>query len=130
MSLSLISKLKTLVEEGVSKERIEVCEDAVAEEIEKYIKEDNFYELPTNEIMKIIGKSEIGDIDILCELISIMHVNKGEDSTLLLNVIKREEATLEECIKILSKFEQCQLCQRTSELFKNDKEFPDMDYEY
>ena len=128
--MSMISKLKTLVEEGVSKERIEVCEDAVAEDIEKYVKEDIFYELPINKILKIIGKSDIGDIEVLCELISRMCVNKGEDSTLLLNVIKREEATLEECIKILSKFEQCQLCQRTSELFKNDKEFPDMDYEY
>ena len=43
MSLSLISKLKTLVEEGGSKKKIEVCEDVVAEEIEKYVKEEHFY---------------------------------------------------------------------------------------
>ena len=58
-----------------------------------------------------------------------MSKRKGEESTLLLNVIKSEEATLEECIKILSKFEHSQICQRTSELFYKDKDLPERDYE-
>ena len=59
-----------------------------------------------------------------------MSESKGEESTLLLNVIKREEASLDECIKILSKFECCPLCQRTSELINEDKRFPERDYEH
>ena len=130
MSLSLISKLKTLVEEGGSKKKIEAYEDVVVEEIEKYVKEESFYELPTNEILKIVVKSEIGDIDVLCELVSRTRSKKRGESTLLLNVIKREEATLEECIKILSTFKQCPICQLTSELFNGDKKMPERDYEH
>ena len=58
-----------------------------------------------------------------------MLAKKGEESTLLLNVIKREEAVLEECIKILSKFEHSQICKRTSELFNKDKELLERDIE-
>ena len=130
MSFSTITELKTLIEKGKRTKKVEACEDVVAEEIEKYVKEDSFYELPTNEILKIVIKSEIDDIDVLCELISRMRSKKRGESTLLLNVIKREEATLEECIKILSTFKQCPICKHMNELFKNDKEFPDMDYEY
>ena len=133
MSLSLISKLKTLVEESGSKEIMEGYEDVISEEIEKYVKEEKFYELPTNEIFQIIGKSDIGDIgdiDFLCEVISKIHKKKGKESTLLLNVVKREEATLEECIKILSTFEQCPICQRTCELFNEDKDLPERDFEH
>ena len=126
-SSSLISKLKTLIEEGGSKDIIEEYEDVVAEEIEKFVKEESFYELPTNEILKIIGKSEIGDVELLCEVISRMIESKGGESTLLLNVIKIEEATLEECIKILSKFKHSQICQRTSKLFNEDNALPERD---
>ena len=118
---SLISKLKSLIEEGCNKKKVEAYEDVVVDEIEEYVEEEVFYELPTNEIMKIIGKSEIGNIDVLCDFISRMNANKGEESTLLLNVIKREDATLEECVKILSKFQHSPLCQRTNELFNEEK---------
>ena len=128
MSRSLISKLKTLLEDGGRKEKIEGYEDVIIEEIEEYVKKDDFYELPTNEILKIIGKSKIEDIELLYELIFRMRVNKGEESTLLLNVIKREETTFKECIRILSKFTQSPLLQRTSELFSENKSLPERDY--
>ena len=79
--------------------------------------------------MKIVEKSEIEDAELLCELVSRMNVSKGEESTLLLNVIKSEEATLEECVKILSKFKRSQICQRMFELFSGDKDLPEKDYE-
>ena len=127
---SLISKLKGLIEEGGNEKKIEAYEEVIVEEIEEYVKKELFYILPTNEIMKIIGKSEIGDVDALCEFISRMNANKGEESTLLLNVIKREDATLEECVKILSKFEHSPLCQRTNELFSEEKNLPERDFEH
>ena len=130
MSLNVIPKLKALIEKGGPKKKIEAYEDVIVEEIEEFIGEESFFELPTNEILKIIGKSENEDVEFLCELISKMSENKGEESTLLLNVIKKEEATLEECIEILSKFEHCPLCQRLGEVFNEYKEMPRIDYKY
>ena len=129
MNLSLVSKLKKIIEEGVNKERIRRFEDVIIESIDEFVKEDVFYELPTNEILKIIKKSEIENAELLYEIISRMCAIKGEDSTLLLNIIKREEAPLEECLKFLSKFEYCQLCQRTTELLKEEKDLPERDFE-
>ena len=128
-SSSLISKLKAHIEKGGNKKKTDAYEEAVVEGIEKFAKEESFYELPTNEILKIIGKSEIEDIKLLCEVVSRMSENKGEESTLLLNVIKSEDATLEECIKILSKFKHSQICRRTSKLFNEDKDLPERDFE-
>ena len=94
------------------------------------MKEECFYELPTNEILKIVGKSNFEDLELLYVFIPRMLAMKGEESTLLLNVIKMEEATLEECIKILSKFKHSQICKRTSELFNEDKELLERDFEH
>ena len=129
MSSCLISKLKTLIREGGSKDEIEKIKDAIAEEIEENVKEESFYELPTNEILEIIGKCEIENLELLCGAISRMRTKKGKESTLLLNVIKREEATLDECIIILSMFKHSQLCKRTSELFNEEKKLPERDFE-
>ena len=100
MSSSLITKLKKLIEEGGSEEDVEALEDAVAYEIEKFVKEECFYELPTNEILKIVEKSNIADVESHCELVSRMSASKGRESALLQNVIGRKGLTIEECIKI------------------------------
>ena len=126
----MISRLSTLLNEGGTKDKIETCEDIIAEEIIEYTKEDSFYELPTNEILKIIGKSCIENAEIIFNIIIKMRENKGEESTLLLNVIKKEEATLEECINILSKFEHCPLCRRMNELCQENRKLPELDYEH
>ena len=59
MSKSLIAQLKTLIERKCNKEEYEEHEDLIIEEIGKFIDEEKFYELPTNEILKIISKSNI-----------------------------------------------------------------------
>ena len=74
----MISRLKDLTEKGLVNDEVEELEDIIAEEIEKHVKEESFYELPTNEISKIIKKSEIGDDVLLCDVISKMNKNKGE----------------------------------------------------
>ena len=125
----MISKLSTLIENGGSKEKIEQYEDAIAKKIEKYAKRGSFYKLPTKEILKIIGKSEINDIELLCELISMMRTSKRDESTLLLNVINIEEASLEECIQIFSEFVYCPLCKRISEIMEYDKDMVERDFE-
>ena len=101
MSKSLYSKLKKFLKEGGSEGKVEECENSIIDEIEKHIKDDYFYSLPTEEILKIISKSNIEDVELLCELIYRMSEIKGEDAVLLLNYIKREES-LDVYIKILS----------------------------
>ena len=117
MSKELISELKTLLNEGGNKEKIEELEEVIEEDIEEYVEEELFYELPTKEILKIIDKSNIEDIELISTIITRMRENKQEESTLLLNVIKSNETTLDECIQILSKFEHCPICKRTNNLF-------------
>ena len=130
MNLRFISTLRNLVETGGHEETVEEYEDIVVERIKEFVREESFYDLPTNEILKIIGACNIEDIRLLCELASRMSANKGEESALLLNVIKSDEATLEECIRILSRFKQCPLCQRTGRLFNEDRELTERDFEH
>ena len=125
-----LKKLITLLNEGGNKDRIEGYKEVLIDSIDETIKEENFYKLPTNEILEIIGKSELDDVELLCKLISNMNQNKGKKSALLLNVIESKKATFEECIQIISKFEQCPICIRTGELFSENVNLPETDYEH
>ena len=56
MSSALISKLKTLLEKGGSEKKVEAYEDVIIEDVNEFLGEEHFYELPTNEIIKIVKK--------------------------------------------------------------------------
>ena len=122
MSRKLISKLAALLNEGGKKDKIETCEELIADDIENYIEEKLLFELPTNEILKIVDKSNIENVEQICSIISKMSETKKEESILLLNVIKANEKTFEECLEIISKFDFSPICRRTSELFKENEE--------
>ena len=126
----VISKIKNITEGYGDKKKLETYEDYAAEHINDYINKKSFYELPTNEILTIIEKSEIREIELIWCAISKMRRSKGNESTLLLNVIKKEDATFEECIKTLSKFEQCQFCRRANELYEDEKNLPVRDFRH
>ena len=129
MSKSLIAQLKTLIERKCNEEEYEEHEYLIIEEIEKLIKEEQFYELPTNEILKIINKSTFADVNQLYDLVANMSASKGEESILLLNVINCDDMTLKDCTTIISKFKKCKFCQRTYQVFKENEEMPEIDYE-
>ena len=126
----VISKLSKLLYEGETGEKIESYEDLIIEEIEKHVKDASFYSLPTEEIVRIIEKSSINDAKLLMELTGNMSNNKGKDAVLLLNVISSEEATFEECVKIISNFSKCPLLKRLGNLFNSDAILPERDYQY
>ena len=65
MKNNLISKLSILINEGANKEIVEPLEEILIESISEAIKEDSFYNLPTNEILSIIRKTQIKDINLL-----------------------------------------------------------------
>ena len=126
----VISKLSKLLYEGETGEKIESYEDWIIEEIEKHVKDASFYSLPTEEIVRIIEKSSINDAKLLMELTGNMSNNKGKDAVLLLNVISSEEATFEECVKIISNFSKCPLCSRLGNLFNSEERQPEYDYQH
>ena len=128
MQRSVISKLSTLINEGGSSIKIEGYEEVLVDAIEETVKEESFYKLPTDEVLKIVQKSHIEDIETIFELISRMNEIKQNESILLLNVIKREDSTFEECIKFFSKFEQCPICKLAFEHFEENENLPERDY--
>ena len=129
MIKNVISRLSTVIKEGKSK-KIERYEEVLIDSFDEAMKEESFYELPTNEILKLIERNNIESIETIFEIISRMNKSKPNKSVLLLNIIKRKEATFGECIKILSKFEQCPICKRAFRLFKEDQNLPERDYEH
>ena len=69
MSRKLISKLTTLLNDGENKDQIKVFEEMIVDEIEEYVEQKHFFQLPTNEILKIIDKSDIENIDLIAQLL-------------------------------------------------------------
>ena len=129
MEGKVISKLNILLTEGAADDRIEDLEDLIIGEIEKFVKEDSFYSLPTEEIVRIIEKGRIDDAELLIELTGNMSKNKGKDSILLLNVISSETASFEECVKIISNFSEIPICKRLGYLFNCEGSLPEINYQ-
>ena len=127
---SVISKLWTLLNEGGDRVTIDEFKDVVVESIDEAVAEDSFYTLPTNEILTIIQKSGIENVEQLSSIVNKMNERKGEESPLLLNVIDPKNNTFDECIRIISKFTKCPLCKRIGELHNDNRKLPDRDYEH
>ena len=126
----VVSKLTKLLNEGENREKIDVFEDVLVESIDETIAEENFYSLPTNEILTILQKSDIESIELLSSIVTKMSEKKGKESPLLLNVIDPKNATFDECINIISNFTNCPLCKRIGQLHDDDKRLPVIDYEH
>ena len=127
---SLVLKLSRALDEGAGNEAIEFGEDVLIDSIEDVIKEDSFYSLPTNEIVKIVKKSELNDSENLKLLVSKMSEQKGEESVLILNAIEAENLSLDECIGIISSLSHCSICRVVGRLFGDDENLPERDYEH
>ena len=130
MAASFISKLAKLVDNNGSKEMIKTQEDLIIESIDEIAKENDFYKLPTKEILEIIGRSNIEDVELLCGIVSKMNESKGKDSILLLNEINPENTTLEECVKIISSFKSSKFCRRIGKLFEENENSPEVDFQH
>ena len=126
----LINKLTCLINKKGSDEDIENIEDLIVESIEKFAKRDDFYKLPLKTILRIIRKSFIEDVDLICIIIQKMNETKGNDSINIIKAINPSTMTFDECIKIISMFDKCSFCKRTGELFKDMEKTLNIDYEY
>ena len=124
-----ISKFIRCISKGGSESRIRGYEEAIIEDLEDYLKEENFYDLPTTEIVKIIRESQITDEDLLDEIFQKTKEAKGEESILLLNLIDPEEMGLHECVKIISMFGVCPIFKRLDDTYQESMSLPEVDYE-
>ena len=109
---------------------IDKFENVIVESMDKIVAEDSFYSLPTNEILKILQKSDADSIALLSSIVTKMSKKKGEESPLLLNVIDPKNATFDECISIISKFTKCPLCRRIGKLHEDNRKLPNINYEH
>ena len=126
----LISKLSAALEKSENLEEIEKCEEAVIKSIQTVIECDEFYELQTKEILKIIQKSNIYDEEPLCNIATKMSKKKSNDAPLLLNVFKVDiDAEMKTYIDILSCFNRCPLCAKLAEMYKDNQNLPERDYD-
>ena len=127
---SIITKLNRLLAEGGNSELIEGFEEAIAESLASVVNDDLFYALPIKEVQNIVSKSEMDDLPTMCKLASNMSKKNRENAALLLNVFNPKYATLEECIRIIANFEYCPLCIKIGELYADNSELPERDYEH
>ena len=126
---SSITKLFHCLNEG-DEIKAESIEESIAESIEEALKGELFFSLPTNEIVKIVQKSDISNAETYSNIIVRMCEAKGGEAALILNVVEAKEATLEECVKIVSSLKCSPICVRLGDLYAEDEPLPERDYEY
>ena len=90
--------------------KAEAIKEDIAESVEEAIEEELFFSLPTNEIIKIIQKSDVSNAETYSNIIVKIFEAKGEETALILNVVKASEATFEECVKIVSSLKCSSVC--------------------
>ena len=107
---SQITKIALLLDEGGNEAKVESIEKFIAESIDEAVEEELFFTLPTNEIIKIIQKSDVSNVETYSSIISRMCKAKGEETALVLNAVKAEEADFKECVKIVSSLKCSSVC--------------------
>ena len=122
----IIEELLELIKSGASKSEIRLQECKIIENIEEAIKEPSFYSLPSMEIFQMINMSEINDIGAVCKLVENMSNTKDEEVSIqLLNILDPKEFTLNDCIRVVSKFTKSKFCQHINELIQQEQNLLD-----
>jgi hypothetical protein len=124
-----LTKLILSLDKGEETEA-EAIKERIAESIEEAINEEIFFLLPTNEIVKIIKKSDISDAEAYSKIISRMCEVKGVETALVLSVVELKEATFEECVQIVSSLKSSPICVRLGDLYAENEMMPERDYEH
>ena len=110
------------------KKQQEEYETEASKLISRYAYDNEFYSLPSDMIMNIIRKSHIENLEVLCSTIFKINVYKEEDAYLLIKEIDREDASFDDCIKIISSFRSIPICRRLRKLYDEKRKLPELDY--
>ena len=110
-------------------------EDKLAKFYENLIKDDDFYQIPIDNFLSIIGKINftndnfIENIKIIIQKITSFN---PEISGVLLNNINCKDLKikfqLQDCIDILGSFSSCELCMKISEFLREESQLVSPDY--
>ena len=109
--LALIQSLQKEIHGNNQKEIVLYSENILAETISEAVKENLFFTLPLENILRIISKVDFTNIEASIEIIKTIinktinaHSNEKETIFLLQSMeTKHVDLTLKECIEILSK---------------------------
>ena len=104
---NVISRLSSLLENGISDERLKPYEEVLEEFIEQAANEELFFELPASEIYKIVENSGVGDFDTIIKIASRLSQNNYKESIKLLMLIDSDEVPFDECVRIISEPKKC-----------------------
>ena len=128
MEKRIILKLRSLIETNGYQSNIDMCEDIIIGSIGRFVKEDEFYSLPTNEILELLGKSNIKNKKLLPTIASKMNASKGKDAIQLLNVLNPDGLAFESCISVISEIKSSPFLKKIGYLHAEDKGLVDIDY--
>ena len=116
-------------------DQVSMIENLVVENISELSKDDSLYQIPVQNILSLVRKSDFAQYEDGADIISRIVVGTikahtdNPDTILLLNELKEErlpQLTLQECVDILQSFTNLDLCVQLGEQFS----LPDIDYEY
>ena len=124
-----ISKLINYINEN-KEEKAELMEDAIAESFDEAVHVKKFYSLPMKNILSITQKSTSTDKEVYKTLIEKTNEIKGHKSAFLLYYINPDLSKLDDYVDIISSFSDSTFCQKFTEMFKEEIQKVERDYEY
>ena len=133
---TIIQKLLIASKENRNSDEIQVFKNILSENIEESSKSSDFYNLPLEFLLEIIGQTHFSICNdylaIMETLISKFSNLFPKQSALLLHYFSIDDLniTLNDCIKLFSFFTTSPLCVKLSTLYSEDISSPEYDYEY
>ena len=134
--MTVINNLINSITNHSPKETIQIYENSIAENFEKFYKDNNFYELPLDTIIDIVKKVDFSSIEDNLPVIQNL-INKSiekfhDKACLLLAAIDFSyiQLTLNEAINILGRFTVSSLCTTISKLNKELEAEVDFDIDF
>ena len=120
------------------KEAISSLEQEISDNIEKVLQDQSFFTLPLTNILSIVEKMDLSEpadsISNIEKLIKgVIAANPNNDETLfLLKKFNLDESncSLNDIITILKSFSNVPICVKLGELYLENNQLPDKDYDY
>ena len=138
----IVKNLEEEIKGNNRKERIEILEEILIKNIEELSKNENFFNLPLNNIFSIISKIDFHNIEENDKIIEIIQniikniINKHfeEKETILilqnLNTKTISFSSYEEIFSLLELIRNCPILVNFCNLYKERNKSVDIDYEY
>ena len=136
--MNAVKNLLLQIQGHNDKEAVSLLEDIISDDIEKALQDPNFFKLPLKNIFSIVEKIDFGDfsdwVSIPSKLIKgVIDAYPDDDNAVILIKkvnIDSNAIALSDLVTILKNFTNIPLCVALSQLYNEDSQLPDKDYEY